>query len=92
MARLILAIVLLVAVIVIGWPWTRMRRTRSLQSRFGSEYDRTVEAESLRRERHRDQFPLRPLSAEAQEGYATRWREVQALQRYRSFFERLLST
>jgi cytoskeletal protein RodZ len=88
MAWVILAIVVVVAVIVIAWLWARMRRTRRLQNRFGSEYDRTVqassgdsseaEAELLRRERRHDQFYIRPLSAEAQKGYATRWRRVQA--------------
>lgn len=88
MAWVILAIVVVVAVIVIAWLWARMRRTRQLQSRFGSEYDRTVqassgnssqaEAELRERERRHDHFDIRPLSTESQKAYATRWREVQA--------------
>jgi predicted nucleic acid-binding protein len=88
MAWVILAIVVVVAVIVIAWLWARMRRTRHLQGRFGSEYDRTVhaaggdssqaEAELRERERRHHQLYIRPLSADAQEAYARRWREVQA--------------
>jgi FtsZ-interacting cell division protein ZipA len=88
MAWVILAVVIVLAVIVIGWLWARMRRTSRLRSRFGSEYDRAVdassgdssqaEAELRERERRHDQLYIRPLSADAQAGYSRRWREVQA--------------
>jgi hypothetical protein len=88
MAWVILAIVVVVAVIVIGWLWARVRRTRRLQSRFGQEYDRAVqasggdsakaEAELRQRESRRDRLYIRPLSTDARDGYARRWREVQA--------------
>lgn len=88
MAWVILGFVVVVAVIVIGWLWARMRRTRHLQSRFGPEYDRAVEASSgdsakaeaelRQREYRRDRLYIRPLSTESQAVYARRWREVQA--------------
>src|ERR1043165_3866354 len=88
MAWVILAVVIVLAVIVIGWLWARMRRTSRLRGRFGTEYDRAVdassgdssqaEAELRERERRHDQLYIRPLSAEAQAGYSRRWREVQA--------------
>lgn len=89
MAWVILAIVVIVAAVVIGWLWMRMQRTRRLQSAFGPEYDRTVrasdgdssaaEAELQHRAKRREQFDIRPLSEQAQQEYTQRWREVQAL-------------
>jgi hypothetical protein len=79
----VLAVVVLLAVV---WSATRARRTRSLQDRFGPEYDRTLEqaggrreAESeLRdREKRHEKLELRPLSQEAREQYVQQWRATQ---------------
>jgi hypothetical protein len=87
MAWLILVIVVIAAIAVVAWIWMRGRRTKELQQRFGSEYDRTVratgdtsaaEAELRQRASRRDSFDIRPLSPESQRAYAERWRGVQS--------------
>ena len=87
MAWVILAIVIVVAVIAIGWLWARLRRTEHLQGRFGPEYDRAVdehgdaraaEKELREREARRKQFDIRPLAPESRARYLDRWKDVQA--------------
>src|SRR3954466_3668629 len=65
----------------------RMRRSRSLQDRFGREYDRTVdkaggrreaEQELREREKRHDELELRPLSPAARELYLEEWQATQA--------------
>jgi hypothetical protein len=62
-------------------------RTLGLRSRFGPEYDRTVEATGGQREAERElnarqerrrQFDIRELEPEVQSRYAGQWRAVQA--------------
>jgi hypothetical protein len=62
------------------------RRTRSLQDRFGREYDRTVdkaagrreaEQELREREKRHDELELRPLSQDARERYLQEWQATQ---------------
>jgi hypothetical protein len=64
----------------------RTRRSRSLQDRFGREYDRTVdkaggrreaEQELRKREQRHDELELRPLSADARERYLRQWQVTQ---------------
>ncbi len=64
----------------------RMRRSRSLQDRFGREYDRTVdkagsrreaEQELREREKRHDELELRPLSQDARERYLQQWQATQ---------------
>jgi hypothetical protein len=64
----------------------RTRRTRSLQGRFGREYDRTVdkagsrreaEQELRKREKRHDELELRPLSQDARERYLQEWQATQ---------------
>jgi FtsZ-interacting cell division protein ZipA len=80
--------VAVVCVLVLGATWASMRtrRTRSLQERFGSEYDRTVDREGGRRdaerelrerEKRHDELELRPLSAEARSRYLQKWHATQ---------------
>jgi hypothetical protein len=87
MAWVILAIVIVVAVLVVGWLWTRLRRTERLQNQFGPEYARTVdehgdaraaEKELSEREARRKQFDIRPLAPESRVRYLESWKEVQA--------------
>jgi hypothetical protein len=77
------------AVIIVGvlWNASRTRRTRSLQDRFGPEYDRELEKAGGRREAERelaerekrhDELELRPLSDEARERYVEEWQTTQA--------------
>jgi hypothetical protein len=81
-------VIAIAAVIVLGVVWgaTRTRRTRSLQDRFGSEYDRTVEHAGDRREAERElrerekrheQLELRPLAPEARDRYVQQWHATQ---------------
>jgi len=64
----------------------RARRSRSLQDRFGREYDRTVdkaggrreaEQELRKREQRHDELELRPLSPDARERYLRQWEVTQ---------------
>ena len=77
-------IAVVAAVLVLGG---RKRRTSHLQSRFGSEYDRTIEkagdrgeaeSELLDRERRYEDLDIRPLSAAARQRYSDEWEHVQA--------------
>jgi hypothetical protein len=77
------------AIIIVGVLWSalRTRRTRSLQDRFGPEYDRELEKAGGRREAERelaerqkrhDELELRPLSDDARERYVEEWQATQA--------------
>ena len=80
------AAVLVVAALVV-FTAVRRRRATDLRGRFGSEYDRTVEATGSRhkaeidlrnRADRRDSFEVRALSPEARARYSERWRMVQS--------------
>jgi hypothetical protein len=80
----VLAVVALVGLLMIS---LRDYRSRQLQSRFGSEYERAVEetggrhsAERLLREREerRQELPIRDLTQDEREGYVVEWRAVQS--------------
>jgi hypothetical protein len=84
-----IAIAVVAAIIVIGVLWSalRTRRTRSLQDRFGPEYDRELEKaggrrdaerELTEREKRHDELELRPLSEDARQRYVDEWQETQA--------------
>ncbi len=84
-----IAIAVVAAIIIVGVLWSalRTRRTRSLQDRFGPEYDRELEKAGGRREAERelaerekrhDELELRPLSDDAREGYTEEWQVTQA--------------
>lgn len=77
-----------VAIVVLGvfMSALRTRRSRSLQDRFGREYDRTVdkagdrrqaERELEEREKRHQELELRPLPQEARERYLQRWQVTQ---------------
>jgi hypothetical protein len=76
------------AVIGLGAYLTAGRgRTQSLRRRFGTEYDRTVEAEGGQREAERElgarqerrrRFDIHELEPAVQARYAEQWRAVQA--------------
>jgi len=79
---------IVVAIVVLGVVASvlRTRRSRSLQDRFGREYDRTVdkaggrreaEQELRRREKRHDELELRPLSQDARERYLRQWQVTQ---------------
>ena len=78
-----------VAVVVLGIVIGALgtRRSRSLQDRFGPEYDRTVdktggrreaEHELREREKRHEELELRPLSQAAREHYLQQWQATQS--------------
>ena len=83
---LITVIIVIVVVLAAGAAWMAYRR-RSLQQRFGPEYDRAVaeqdsrtaaERELRARERRHAELELKPLSEESRDRYAGSWEEIQA--------------
>jgi hypothetical protein len=83
-------LIVVVAVVVIGavvWLALRNRRSRTLQERFGPEYQRTLESTDSKRDaeadlaaraERRDNLDIRPLPTAARERYLAEWRQVQA--------------
>jgi len=85
---IVLIVVVVLAAIGVGlYAWSRNRRTQELSGRFGPEYQRTVEETGDRtaaenelqaRQQRVEQMEIRPLSAEQRDRYAQEWRTVQA--------------
>jgi hypothetical protein len=82
----VIVVAVVVALALVAWSAFKARRRKGLQQRFGSEYDHTVadapsrreaEADLAEREKRRDELEIRPLSPEAQERYASEWRQTQ---------------
>jgi hypothetical protein len=90
MAAWIWALIGVAAVVVLAivvWRALAARRTRTLQGRFGPEYDRTIEGTGSRRDAEaelaaradrREQLDIRPLPPGARERYVGEWQRVQA--------------
>jgi hypothetical protein len=86
-AWVLIAIAVVVVLALMVWQALGVRRTKRLRTRFGPEYDRTVEgadsrrdaeAELTAREERRQQFDIRPLSDASRTRYRAQWRNVQA--------------
>jgi hypothetical protein len=86
-AWIIIAAAAVLIIVAVAAMYSRNRRTKGLQERFGSEYDRTVEErdgrrdaerELAERERQRERLDIIPLSDEAKSRYAESWRTVQS--------------
>jgi hypothetical protein len=84
----LIVVAAIVVVVVAVWRAVARRRTQQLQSRFGPEYDRTLdssdskrdaEAELRARAERREQLDIRPLPAAARDRYVDEWQRVQAL-------------
>jgi FtsZ-interacting cell division protein ZipA len=84
-AVIVIAAIVIVALVV--WQALKTRRTRTLQDRFGPEYDRTIERADDKREaeadlaarvKRRDELEIRPLSSAARDRYLDEWQHVQA--------------
>jgi hypothetical protein len=82
------AVALIVVGAVLGFVIRRQQRRKALRQRFGPEYDRVLQKEgNVRRaegvlewrEKRREQFAIRPLSASARADFADRWKSVQSL-------------
>jgi len=87
--RVLMLIVVLavIAVLIIVWAAMKKRRSANLRERFGPEYDRVLEKEGDQRkaegvlafrEKRREKFTLRPLTAADRSSFTIRWNEVQA--------------
>ena len=85
-AWIIIVAAAVLIVLAVAAIYMRSRRSRSLQERFGSEYERTVEEEGGRRgaerelaerERQRERLDIIPLAPEARDRYGESWRTVQ---------------
>jgi hypothetical protein len=85
---IVIAVVVVVVVLAaIAMAWSNNRRRHHLQDRFGSEYDRTVDAADHRRDAERDlhdreqrhdELDLRPLSDASRQRYTQQWQEMQS--------------
>jgi hypothetical protein len=84
---IVLIVVVLLALAVAGYLIAQARKRKQLQSRFGPEYDRTVESTGRRRDAERElaeraerrqQLDIRPLPADERRAFADRWRATQA--------------
>jgi hypothetical protein len=86
----ILAAVIVIALIiiaVIAYASSKKRRSLRLKQRFGPEYDRVLQKEGDQRraegvlefrQKRREKFKIRPLTASDKASFEIRWREVQA--------------
>jgi hypothetical protein len=83
----IVVAVVVIAAAAVTWFLVRSARTRALQERFGSEYDRTVastdgrrqaEAELKARQERVDELDLVPLSRPDHDRFSSEWTKVQA--------------
>jgi len=85
-AWVVIAVGAVVLAALLAVAFLMRRRTGRLRTRFGPEYDRTVqrrgrrgaEAELDSRLERREQLDIRPLSAAAREHYRESWTRVQA--------------
>ena len=82
-----IVVIAVIAVVAIAMVAMRKRRSVKLRERFGPEYDRVLrkEGDSRKaegvlefREKRREKFTIRPLSAEDKSSFGVRWNEVQA--------------
>jgi FtsZ-interacting cell division protein ZipA len=82
----IVIIVVVVAIVVAAVMAARRRRTMALRERFGTEYDRALdardgqraaEADLRGRERERGRLDIKPLSEASRAHYAGEWRVAQ---------------
>ena len=85
----VIAVIVIAVIVVaaIAFMASRKRRSRQLRERFGPEYDRVVRQEGDPRkaegvlefrQKRREKFQIRPLSAADRSTFAVRWNEVQA--------------
>ncbi len=83
----ILVLVLLAVAAIVAALMAQAKKRKHLQSRFGPEYDRTVEGSGKRREAERElaereerrrSLDIRPLPEQDRLAFADRWRSTQA--------------
>lgn len=83
---ILIAALVVVAVVIVGWSVVRRRRSARLKKQFGPEYERTVgelgeqraaEADLLQREKKRKKLDITSLTPEARQEHAATWHKVQ---------------
>lgn len=81
------AVIIIALIVVVAYLIVQKRRTESLRSRFGPEYDRTVresgdkaraEAALKEREKRVERLNIRPLGEEDAARFRESWRQLQA--------------
>jgi hypothetical protein len=86
-AWVVIAVAVIAIVVMAVWQASTRMRTGRLRSRFGPEYNRTLDASGSRRraeseltarEQRRRELEIRPLAPEARDRYVEDWRVVQA--------------
>lgn len=86
-STVLLVVIVAVLLAVIGWLLIDRRRSDRLRTRFGPEYERTVDATGSRkaaeaeleaRQRRVEALRIRPLPAGDRDRYAADWRRLQA--------------
>lgn len=84
---ILIVVIAVIAILVIAWLALQKRRSVKLRRRFGPEYDRVVRQEGDPRkadrvlefrEKRREKFKIRPLTAADKSSFAVRWNEVQS--------------
>jgi hypothetical protein len=86
----VLILIIVVAVIVVAavaWMIIRRERSRKLRSHFGPEYERAfrqygesakAEEALVARQKRMEKVPIRPLTDQERERFATQWNSVQS--------------
>jgi hypothetical protein len=82
----VIVVVIIIAAAAVAWYFFQQQRTRRLRAQFGPEYDRAVslsgsrrqaEQDLLERQRRMEKIPIRPLSPQESDRFATQWRAIQ---------------
>jgi hypothetical protein len=85
--QIVVIVLVILVVLAVAAAFAIMARRRSLQQKFGPEYDRMVAEQDSRkaaerelrdRERRHAELTLTPLSAESRAKYAAAWEDIQA--------------
>ena len=83
---LVIVAVVVIVLLLVAFMVMRQRQSKALKSRFGSEYDRTVDEVGGRRaaeahlhkvEKRVSTYDIRPLNADELARFTARWNEVQ---------------
>ena len=83
----LVAVGVIIVVALVVWQALSARKTRTLQDRFGPEYDRTIERSDGKRRaeddlaaraKRRDELDIRPLPTASRDRYVDEWQRVQA--------------
>ena len=84
---IVLGVLVVIAVLALGWVYMARQRRQRLRATFGPEYERTVhdvgseqKAEALLQERAKrvSKYHIRDLSHDERTGFSESWRRVQA--------------